>query len=344
MANKYATGFKRKHGFQSPLEFAQICTFIFFGIVAVVGTGLIFVEFWKEPLIIVILLVIFVICFIATFISAYIATKTDPAATVLPLSTPPEERKGYRRCYSGCEGYVKSGSYHCRKCGKCSEGFDHHCLWLNNCIGSKNYVSFVFTLISVDCYLTVFNGVGIYVITTFFVNYDSAVEKWGFLGGQMPISCALGPILLITIVFAMLVLQLLCFHLVLIWKGTATYKFLRGETKASDTKLLDFFSFAVRGLSCKRSRSKVAAVPPTPAPDPNDDEVDLEAGRRAPHSTGSKERVSDISVTSSQLPVPTDTPLLERKPLPEPNPKREASKDSIEMSDKSTAIVQSSEE
>ena len=28
---------------------------------------------------------------------------------------------------------------HCRKCNKCVTNFDHHCVYLNNCIGQKNY-------------------------------------------------------------------------------------------------------------------------------------------------------------------------------------------------------------
>ena len=31
---------------------------------------------------------------------------------------------------------------HCVICDKCCKGFDHHCLWLDNCIGKNNYFFF----------------------------------------------------------------------------------------------------------------------------------------------------------------------------------------------------------
>lgn len=53
--------------------------------------------------------------------------------------------------HSGCRRYYE-GRYrkHCKACNKCVEGFDHHCPFLNQCIGSNNYFWFIFIL---TCYI-----------------------------------------------------------------------------------------------------------------------------------------------------------------------------------------------
>ena len=49
---------------------------------------------------------------------------------------------------SDCFAVRTTRSRHCAVCNKCVERFDHHCPWVNNCVGLKNHAVFLFFVTS----------------------------------------------------------------------------------------------------------------------------------------------------------------------------------------------------
>mmetsp|Transcript_30366 Transcript_30366/g.86907 ORF Transcript_30366/g.86907 Transcript_30366/m.86907 type:complete len:436 (+) Transcript_30366:40-1347(+) len=58
----------------------------------------------------------------------------DPSAR-----SPAEDVEEVAECRHGCVFIPIARTKHCKRCNKCVAGFDHHCLWLNTCIGDSNY-------------------------------------------------------------------------------------------------------------------------------------------------------------------------------------------------------------
>ncbi|OWF44796.1 Palmitoyltransferase ZDHHC3 [Mizuhopecten yessoensis] len=95
------------------------------------------------------------------------AVVSDPGIVPLPTTgldfsdlhagkTMPNMRDGWTVCMK-CETYRPPRAHHCRICRRCIRRMDHHCPWINNCVGEFNqkyFIQFLFYVGILSAYAT----------------------------------------------------------------------------------------------------------------------------------------------------------------------------------------------
>ena len=67
-----------------------------------------------------------------------------------------------------CENLSPEKSMHCNYCQKCVQGFDHHCTFVNNCLGYKNHKYFLLFLVFFTLYMVAMIWHSIFAIMLLF--------------------------------------------------------------------------------------------------------------------------------------------------------------------------------
>ncbi|CAD8085081.1 unnamed protein product [Paramecium sonneborni] len=138
----------------------------------------------------------------------FIATKIDPTDPEIYHQYRLKEQKAKYQtklnCYCKiCLAFVKTSSKHCKSCNRCTDQFDHHCIWLNNCIGLQNYKFFFILIVLLELYLITV------LIVCFMIKSIIGYIEIGFTF-----------LLLIPITF------LLFMHIYFRFKGITTYEYI----------------------------------------------------------------------------------------------------------------------
>ena len=143
---------------------------------------------------------------------------------------------------------IHESSMHCKFCDKCVYKFDHHCHWLNTCVGDANYRYFFRAVGATLAMVIVRGGALAWLVISYFIQYSQqdgprgpAVVRFDdWFGANVGIILALvnAAFLSVDVICIALLLQLFFFHVRLRHEGITTYAFIvRGGQKKRESEV-----------------------------------------------------------------------------------------------------------
>ncbi|XP_036151389.1 uncharacterized protein LOC118644023 [Monomorium pharaonis] len=257
--------FRRVHGLQLPLHPQQVAGWVLL-IVVFIGTFTVLLTtpplLPPYPDLRFILLLLFAALFLlhlSTHLTVLLLDPADPEVRARPARAivPEFDRTRHLhviengRCHL-CNITTRGPrTKHCSICNKCVPRFDHHCKWLNNCIGGRNYPAFLVCLVStlvVALAVTALSLGELVLLLT--VPWDSGTNGATSMSNAttampplslVPDSPGTGSLVLVIVIgvlsaiAAVLLIHLCFFHGYIACLGLTTYEYVRSKRERGVT-------------------------------------------------------------------------------------------------------------
>jgi len=157
-----------------------------------------------------------------------------------------------RFCKRGCQNFKPDRSHHCSSCGRCILRMDHHCPWINTCVGHGNYSYFYLFVVYGLLYCVFVFATGIPVLIRLFGGQATPANGFGIGTIQVAIMCILAG------AFSFALLFFVGLHTHLLLRNQTTIESMEdgtriGKQRADGTRIAEVTERNVYDLGWRRN-------------------------------------------------------------------------------------------